>query len=101
MSDLSSDDQMNPVVGISNEYEKNRERTIAQNKARMEALGLKRLANSLMTIFNKKIYKDEVKKSKQDEHNTDDDDVCYEPNTDEDDDDDFVSDGGSDDRVYI
>lgn len=85
----SSETQMNPVGGVSTNYEKQRECRIAQNKARMEALGLQRMANRWMNVGGKKKSKSQVKNDKED--------VDYEPDSDDEDDDD-LSDGSSDDR---
>lgn len=72
------------------DYEKQRERRIAQNKAKMEALGLQFLGNSLMAVAGKRKSKRNIKA---------DEDVDYEPNSDEDlSDDDDSSDDNSDDR---
>lgn len=74
------------------DYEKQRERRIAQNKARMEALGLQFLRNSLMASTPKRNDKRNKK--------NDDEDVEYEPNWDEDlSAEDDLSDDSSDDDM--
>ncbi|KAL9234362.1 hypothetical protein vseg_009242 [Gypsophila vaccaria] len=90
---------------ISTNYEKQREATIAANKARIEALGLKNMANSLINcgkVANSTPKSKESVKKKKKKDAADDDE--YEPDCDYDDDDDD-DDGGrlsesSDDEDY-
>ncbi|XP_057534201.1 caltractin-like [Amaranthus tricolor] len=80
----SSDDPKSPQ-NVPNDYEKQRELRISQNRAKMEAMGLKKIANSLVDSGIKR--KSQLKsKSKRVSMNGVEDDL-YNPNDEDEDDD--------------
>lgn len=76
-----SDDPETPQ-NEANDYEKQRKSRIAENKARMEAFGLNKIANTLMDMSRKSGKRKAQPKSKRGAKNSKQDDD-YEPNNDE------------------